>query len=70
MDSMTCNLSIGDKVVKKSGKPFKGVDNVALKHDFIAHFEVNEEDPQRRLGARLKISNTVVNVYQIKKEDA
>lgn len=34
------------------------------------HFEVNEEDPLRRLGARLKISNTVVNVYQIKKEDA
>lgn len=64
-------LKIGDRVVKKSGKPFKAsnANTEALKHDFIVGFEVNEVDPQRRVAAKLQISETLVNVYQLKKDE-
>lgn len=61
----------GDRVVKKSGKPFKKSEDLpeALKYDIIESFSINQQDPQKRVSALLKISKTEVNVCQLMKVD-
>lgn len=69
---MSNEIKVGDCVVKKSGKPFKRCESEeeAFKFDYVEGFEVNPQDPKGRMGARLKLSQTVVNLHMIKKEKA
>lgn len=61
----------GDRVIKKSGKPFKKAEDQseALKYDIIESFSFNFQDPKKRVCAVLKISKTEVNVCQLMKVD-
>lgn len=64
-------LAIDDKVRKHSGKPFKRADENtdALDYDYIESFCVNSQDPKNRPSAFLRISRTVVNLYQLEKAE-
>lgn len=64
-------LEIGDKVRKHSGKPFKKADENpdALDYDYIESFCENSQDPKNRPSAFLRISRTVVSLYQLEKTE-
>lgn len=64
-------LLIGDKVQKHSGKPFKKAEEnpEALNFDYIERFCDNPQDPKNRPSAFLRISKTVVSLYQLKKAE-
>lgn len=65
------DFAIGDKVCKHSGKPFKKAEDAeeALTHDYIESFCENPQDPKNRPSAFLKISKTVVSLYQLEQCD-
>lgn len=65
------NFEIGDRVIKKSGKPFKKSEELddALVYDIIDGFSINENDPLKRQSAILKISKTNVSIHQLMKVD-
>lgn len=65
------SFKIGDRVIKHSGKPFKKGENQpeAYKYDFIESLCNNPQDPLNRPAALLRISQTVVNLYQMKVEE-
>lgn len=62
------SYSVGQKVCKRSGKPFKKAEGAseALKYDFIDHLCDNPIDPKNRPSAFLQISKSIVSQYQLK----
>jgi len=57
------NFQIGDKVVKKSGKPFKSTNKVAT----IKGFLVNPQSPKGCMAASFLEDDSLVDLKQIKK---
>lgn len=55
-------MNVGDKVVKKSGKPFKSTFKVGT----IGSFVSNPNDPKGRPAVTIVEDGTVVSVYQLK----
>lgn len=54
-------IVIGDIVSKPSRNPFKN----GYMTDEVIRLEINENDPKKRMGAYLKNSETVVNLYML-----
>lgn len=65
---MEYDIKIGDIVVKHSGKPFKKAEGAseALTYDEVEGYADNPQDPLNRPAAKLKISQTLVSLYQLK----
>lgn len=58
-------MNLGDRVVKKSGKPFKSTFKVGTIFSFVE----NPDDPKRRPAVTLKEDGTVVSLCQLKLEN-
>lgn len=54
-------IEVGDIVSKPSGKPFKGGELT----DEVERFEVNENHPNKAMGAFLKNSQTIVSLSEL-----
>lgn len=52
-------MKIGDKIIKKSGKPFKCGFKVATILNFVINPHTNKE------GVLIKEDNTIVDLYQV-----
>lgn len=52
-------MKIGDKIIKKSGKPFKCGFKVATILNFVTNPHTNKE------GVLIKEDNTIVDLYQV-----
>jgi len=61
---MTNNFDVNDKVIKKSGKPFKSTKYTEV----ITSFSINQADPDKRICAVFE-DGSVCNIQMLQKYD-